>query len=349
VGPQRIIERERRWAAPAAVAAFTAAVLVIGSIVVEQSADLPSGEGDVARLRAVHDQSSTLLVAAILRAVGFVALCFPLLYLFRAAQARNPRVQAVLVGFCFIGPLLLAAQAIIAWSAFDEIASDLVADPPRTESYASFARELGDAPESIETVTVYTDAGALDVERTDGTFVSVDYPPDAEDRLLERLDSEGVTSDEDSDGEPGDALAEHLADESTAQQVAGALLFPAVFGLIVPMVYVPLQAMRAGLLPRFFGTLGMALGASLILLPFAFPAILLWFVYLGMLFLGVVPRGRPPAWDAGVAVPWPVPGEEPEAPPGAPIEGEAREIGTGDGSAQSAAERAKKRKRKRRG
>ena len=35
----------------------------------------------------------------------------PLLYLFRAARARNPRVQPLMVGFVFIGPILLAAAA----------------------------------------------------------------------------------------------------------------------------------------------------------------------------------------------------------------------------------------------
>ena len=57
------------------------------------------------------------------------------------------------------------------------------------------------------------------------------------------------------------------------------------------MVYTCLHAMRVGLLSRFWGSLGMALGAvSFIFFQFA----LLWFVYLAVLLAR--PRaGRPPA------------------------------------------------------
>ena len=71
-------------------------------------------------------------------------------------------------------------------------------------------------------------------------------------------------------------------------------------GFVVAMVYTCLNAMRVGLLPRFWGSLGMALGAvSFIFFQFA----LLWFVYLGMLLLGRIPGGRPPAWETGEAIP----------------------------------------------
>ena len=65
--------------------------------------------------------------------------------------------------------------------------------------------------------------------------------------------------------------------------------------------------MRTGLLTRFWGSLGMALGAaSFIFFQFA----LLWFVYLGLLLLGWRSRRQPPAWAAGEAIPWPTPGEK---------------------------------------
>jgi hypothetical protein len=77
-------------------------------------------------------------------------------------------------------------------------------------------------------------------------------------------------------------------------------------GFAVGFFYTALQAMRTGLLTRFWGSLGMALGAvSFLFFQFA----LLWFVYLGLLLLGWVPGGRPPAWESGEAEPWPRPGE----------------------------------------
>ena len=53
--------------------------------------------------------------------------------------------------------------------------------------------------------------------------------------------------------------------------------------------------MRAGLLTRFWGSLGMALGAvSFIFFQFA----LLWFVYLGLLLLGGSPAATAPGSQA---------------------------------------------------
>jgi hypothetical protein len=65
--------------------------------------------------------------------------------------------------------------------------------------------------------------------------------------------------------------------------------------------------MRVGLLTRFWGSLGIALAAVSI---FFFQFALLWFVYLGLLLLGLVRGGRPPAWQSGEAEPWPTPGEK---------------------------------------
>ncbi len=66
--------------------------------------------------------------------------------------------------------------------------------------------------------------------------------------------------------------------------------------------------MRTGLLTRFWGSLGIALGVAALLLLIQFT--LLWFLYFGLLVLGWVPGGRPPAWAAGEAIPWPTPGEK---------------------------------------
>ena len=95
------------------------------------------------------------------------------------------------------------------------------------------------------------------------------------------------------------------------------------------MIYTPLQAVRAGLLTRFFGTLGMALGVSIILLgPPGTLLLALWIGGLGLLFVGRTPGGRPPAWEAGQAIPWLRPGEEQGSATGGngeAIDGEATE------------------------
>ena len=123
------------------------------------------------------------------------------------------------------------------------------------------------------------------------------------------------------------------------------------------MVYTCLWGVRTGLLTRFHGTLGMALGATFILPPLiglTLPALLAWFMYFGLLIAGRTPKGRPPAWDAGVAIPPPKAGEDPPEPAAAMagedvIEGDAMEIpGVDENPNAARRERAKKRKRKRR-
>lgn len=147
-------------------------------------------------------------------------------------------------------------------------------------------------------------------------------------------------------------LLDDLATDSSLLLSAGVAGQLAGLCLIVAMIYVPLQAMRVGLLTRFFATLGMALGVAAVLLPALTPLPLtLWFSWLGFLFLDRVPRGRPPAWDAGIAIPWPTAGKASEPEPQEAMEGDATEVFADNGAPKDQAsrrERAKKRKRKRR-
>jgi hypothetical protein len=84
----------------------------------------------------------------------------------------------------------------------------------------------------------------------------------------------------------------------------------------------------------------------------------LWFGWLGLTIRDRTPRGRPPAWAAGEAIPWPRGGEAVEPAPAAAsagdangvVEGDAQEIVSPTQKDQSARrERARKKKRKRRG
>jgi len=117
------------------------------------------------------------------------------------------------------------------------------------------------------------------------------------------------------------ALAQRLVDDSSFRKVASALVIPAILALAVGLLYISLQAMRTGLLTRFAGSLGMALGAAMILIfPLALPATMVWLIFAGLTFLGKAPGGQPPAWGAGEAIPWPTPGEKAAAELEAPDE-----------------------------
>ena len=72
-----------------------------------------------AQFQAFDSHGGTIAAFSLLAAAAFLLLTVPLLYLFRAAEARNPRVRAVMVGFVFIGPILMAGQTIVNWVAGD--------------------------------------------------------------------------------------------------------------------------------------------------------------------------------------------------------------------------------------
>jgi hypothetical protein len=111
-------------------------------------------------------------------------------------------------------------------------------------------------------------------------------------------------------GVPVGEYAEDLIQDQPTYGASQGFEFAGLLGTVVAVVYTSLHAMRVGLLTRFWGTLGMALGVSLLFLGFL--GLLVFFLALGMLIAGWWPGGRPPAWEEGRAIPWPRPGEEPE-------------------------------------
>jgi hypothetical protein len=353
VDRQRILEREREGRTLAASAAVLSFALFVVSLVIQQAAGLATGASEADQLRSLHDHSGAILASSGVRAAAFLLLPIPMLYLFRAAQARNPRVQSVMVAFVFIGPILFAAQGIVQAKGAGAAGDDFVKTPEQTRPYAAFQHQVKQDAKSVDKVTLYTATKALEVQQTDGTFYSVaKYPASAESGLVSEFDHANPSidhaTDTNADAKAGDALASHITDNNGTIQVSQAMAVPALLGLVVMMVYVPLQALRAGLLTRAVGSLGIALGAAIVILPFAMIGVLIWVGYLGLLIAGRV-GGRPPAWEAGEAIPWPRAGEPAPAPAGDAIEGEASEVSGQEASdATEPSQERPRQKRKRR-
>jgi hypothetical protein len=171
---------------------------------------------------------------------------------------------------------------------------------------------------------------------------------------LSRSDAKEECRDEDDAG--ADCVKTKLEDDEASNAVGEASLAAAVsglglagaFGFAVALFYIGLWSMRTGVLSRFWGSFGMVAGIALFLGPLFFFVTLVWFTYVGLLLAGVLPGGKPPAWEAGEAVPWPTPGEKAaaELEPEGDLEEEPAEDalgaeGGGDGDAP-------KRKRKQR-
>jgi hypothetical protein len=139
--------------------------------------------------------------------------------------------------------------------------------------------------------------------------------------------------------------------DQSAYSAAQGMTFAGTLGLVVAVFYTSLNAMRVGLLTRFWGTLGMALGVSVLFLSLI--GVLIFFLVIALLILGIWPGERPPAWETGEAIPWPRPGEsretvpesnaeEPALPPGAGGDDAAEGAGTAEGG-----QAPRKRKRRR--
>lgn len=103
-------------------------------------------------------------------------------------------------------------------------------------------------------------------------------------------------------------VANNVVTDAPLRSVVGVLGLVGALSFVFAMIYTSLYAMRVGLLPRFWGALGIALGA-ISLLPFP-PFYLFWFLFLGLLLMGWVPGEKPPAWRSGESEPWPTPAEK---------------------------------------
>ncbi|MGI9020953.1 MAG: hypothetical protein ACR2G3_09625 [Solirubrobacterales bacterium] len=158
-------------------------------------------------------------------------------------------------------------------------------------------------------------------------------------------------------GIPIGEYADDLVREQVTTGLSAGFGLAGIVALVFGVIYTALWAMRVGLVTRFFGTFGMALGASLPLFgaTFSLLALMFWIAWLGLIYIGKVPGGPAPAWAAGEAVPWPKPGEAQPAPE-RDIDAEASELfadaeevdADSDNPNAARRERAKRRKRKRR-
>jgi hypothetical protein len=228
-----------------------------------------------------------------------------------------------------VAPLFLAVSAGLTIGARSEAADQFVAGEAKSTLTPKEAKE--------ECVENRKDEGKKDFE--------AEYEPAAGETALKACEDREVEDDEASNA---------IADASLAGIVSG-LGIAGGLGLLFAFLYTGLWAMRTGLLPRFWGSLGMVAGFAFLLGPL-FIVTMIWLLYFGFLCLGAVPGGRPPAWAAGEAVPWPSPGEKAaaEMEPKYDLEEEEAEAAAppqptenGDGGpGQGPGERPRKRKRR---
>lgn len=311
-GRQEILARERSWSLPVALMTLVAIAMLVASAIAISPVN---GDGDAEILRAAHEHRSAVILSGVLQAAAFALLVAPLIYLFRAAQARSPRVRAQLIGLVIAAPLFLATASVLKAVSTEEAASDFTA---------------GKASADLSVQEAKTECRDERRDDPDGFRDEYAGPGEPEGGVL-RCAEETVTD---------DAATNAITDASLNLAAIGFGLGGRL-GLAFSLLYTCLWAMRTGLLSRFWGSLGMAMGVAAFLLVVQFTFV--WFLYFAFLLIGWVPGGRPPAWAAGEAIPWPTPGEkvaaglEPADPDDAPPSG-----GGGDSSGNGGERRKRK-------
>jgi hypothetical protein len=300
---RQIVAWESRWFVTVGIVSFVAAILIIASNVVIGGLTNNGHQSDF--LISAHEDGSTVALYAALQALGFLLLAVPLFFLFRATGARSDRFRRQLIGVVIAAPIFFAIAAILTGVVTSEAADNFVsgeAKPQMTmqEAATECSKELKDKGQK-----------EFGEEWDEGSSPTADCE----------------------ETEVEDDRAEHALSSAGLQGLGFGFGLAGRLGFAVALLYTCLFAMRVGLLSRFWGSLGMALGvASLILAPeFA----LIFFIYFGLLAIGKLPGGRPPAWAAGEAIPWPSPGEkaaeelQPEDPSAEVVE--APELPEGEG------------------
>ena len=308
---EQTLAREKKFALPVGLAAIAGVALILATFG-DSAAAVRTSEGIADRLREVDADSGAIMLASLLQAVGWLLLAAPLIYLFKAAQVRAPRVRAGLIGLVVVAPLFLAVGSVLSAVAVTGAASDFVATPASEYSKCIEDKQAGSGPTDGRAGTTGA-AGATGEQGSQGGegLTRAEATAECEDEAAREL-----------------RTATSLAGFETGFGLAGLL------GFTIAVVYTSLWGLRTGLLPRFWGSLGIALGAVFVFFTLF---TLVWFVYLGFLLAGWVPGGRPPAWASGQAEPWPKggslfggrPAEEEAAAPdldGEVIEGEAEEM-----------------------
>jgi hypothetical protein len=267
---------EGRWSLPVALATLAAVALLIASVLVVTSL---GGGGEAESLRDVYAHSGTITLSSVLQGVAFVLLVAPLVYLFRAASARSNRMRVQFLPLVVAAPLALGVASVLNGVAANEAASDFVAGKSTTNLSAKEAAEDCRSERKDDAAGFRSDFGKGAPAVSDCTSTAL-----------------------------ADDEAENAISDASIRQVAEVLQLGGALALAFALVYCCLNALRTGLLTRFWGSLGMALGVAAVIGLFQLS--LIWFIYFALLAAGWLPGARPPAWAAGEAIPWPSPGEK---------------------------------------
>ena len=216
--------------------------------------NVPSGKSDADQLVFEHAHSSRLIYSSILQALGMMAFVVPLLFLFRSANGRAPRMRGAFAGLVVLGPLAfglgLALSSVGSTKAADKFhdqepavvqharqqAEQAQAAPAKNKAQGA-GTTAGPKTQATTTVATTTASTGSTTINLNGTTTTVATP---------------VTPDQ-ADSNARENLADHINKHTTLLIVGGLISTIGVLSLVFGMIYTNLWAMRTGLLLEVLG------------------------------------------------------------------------------------------------
>jgi hypothetical protein len=136
---------EARWAKPAAISAFVAALALLVSAMIFFPKDRKGIERGPDLLLSINDQSGAYLASAILMSLGALLLLGVFLYLFRAIEARGGGVPHWFIYLVVAAPVIFALSALVyAFQAVDIADEFASGEPIRGKAGDDRASDLSD-------------------------------------------------------------------------------------------------------------------------------------------------------------------------------------------------------------
>jgi hypothetical protein len=342
------------WLRRAGFAALAGAFLIAASIVYQRAGlDLPDSDSDADQLVFAHAHNGRLLLSSIIQMIGFWGFAPALYVLFRAAAGRAERMRRAFLAVVVLGPLAFGIGLTVSAIGTSNAADDFVAKEP---AVVHQARERAEQQPPTETATPKGDKKATPPTSTGATTTTGSTTTTGQTTTTAAAPKPPDEAVDDAREE----LADDVKDDPALTIAGGLISTIGVLGLVFGLIYTSIWSMRTGLLTRFWGALGIAFGLFLVLPIFPpVPGLVLWFAAIGLMFIGSWPRGLPPAWAAGEAIPWDSPDQGMHPPPGegppGTVEGSGREVeepplpdegATEEQQGETQGQRRKKRKRR---
>jgi hypothetical protein len=326
---QELLDFQARWMRPAGVCAILGSLVIAGALPLQPST---GGDDDAEQLTDLHGQSTELIVGQGIMIGVAILLFIPLLYvLIRSAAGRTERVRRGMISLAFIGPILFAVAGLMVSIGLNDVAGKFNEQAPATERQARERAAAAQQAAAAKGEGAKQSKQAARAQTT--TQVTITTQPTTTSGTTTGAQETATVpqTPDQAASNARDDLANDLIDDSGVLQAGSLLRFVGLLSLVFAMIYIPLWAMRTGLLTRFWAMLGLALGVSLVLLPVGIFGLVIWFAILGLMLAGWWPRPLPPAWDAGTAIPWPRPGEDTGPPPeegggSGTVEGRGRDL-----------------------